>query len=93
MIDRHEKNAQTFFGGRQPFTGHVARWFVKRTIRSHALWIAALYVEVEARSNMEAMIGRFDTVSVEFQQVKFKQIQVRGERSKIFKHEKISKKT
>lgn len=68
---------KTFFGGRQPFTSRAARWFVRRTILSRALWTIALRVEVEARSNMEAMIGRFDTVSVEFQEMKFEKIQVR----------------
>lgn len=68
---------QTSFGGRQPFTSHAARWFIRRCILSRAKASAALNVEVEARSNRDAMKGRWESVSVEFQEMIFEDIQVR----------------
>lgn len=68
---------QTFFGGRQPFTSRAVRWLIARFILSRAKASAGLTVGVEARSNREAVSGRFDTVSVEFQELIFDDIQVR----------------
>ena len=69
-------NRQTSFGGRQPFTSHAARWFIRRCILSRAKASAALNVAVEARSNRDAMKGRWESVSVEFQEMIFEDIQV-----------------
>lgn len=74
---RMKKKWQTFFGGRQPVTSRAARWFIRRAIDSRAIWYEGLKVEVEARSNREAIRGRFDTVSVEFGKMGFPTIQVR----------------
>ena len=64
------------FGGRQPLTSHAARWLIRRSIKSRCKASAALRVKVEARSNLGAMFGRFDTVSVEFQELIFDDVQV-----------------
>lgn len=53
------------------------RWLIARFILSRAKASAGLAVEVEARSNREAVKGRFDTVSVEFEELIFDDIQVR----------------
>lgn len=55
---------------------HAVRWFIRRRILSVARTSSKLNVEVEARSNREAMKGRFDTVSVDFQELIFDDIQV-----------------
>ncbi|CAM9981794.1 unnamed protein product [Hapterophycus canaliculatus] len=68
----------TSFGGRRPFTSHAARWLIKRCIHRKAVASAALNVEVEARSNRAAMTGRWESISVDFQEMIFDDIQVTG---------------
>ncbi|CAM9426435.1 unnamed protein product [Scytosiphon promiscuus] len=68
----------TSFGGRRPFTSHAARWLIKRCIHRKAIASAALNVEVEARSNRAAMTGRWESISVDFQEMIFDDIQVTG---------------
>lgn len=73
------KLRQITFGGRQPLLSYVVRWFIKRRIQARAKASAALNVEIEARSNREAMMGRFDTICVDFQELIFDDMQVRNE--------------
>lgn len=58
-------------------TSRAARWFIRRAIAKRTKQTDKLHVEVEARSNREAMQGRLDTVSVEFEKMSFPSIQVR----------------
>lgn len=67
---------QTYFGGRQPVTSRVAQWLITRFILARARASSGLDVMVEARSNREAVKGRFDAVTVQFDELTLDTIQV-----------------
>lgn len=54
----------------------VARWMITRCILARARASAGLKVQVEAGSNRDAMRGRFDSVTVECDELMFDNVQV-----------------